>query len=118
MPAKKLKKHCFALDLKEDSKSIASYREHHKNVWPEIIESITGTGIEKLEIYLAGNRLFMIMETQDHFSFKNKNLSDAENPKVQEWEKLMWKYQQALPFSNPGEKWVLMEEVFNLKKGK
>ncbi|MEQ8812616.1 MAG: L-rhamnose mutarotase, partial [Imperialibacter sp.] len=39
---------------------------------------------------------------------------DANNPKVQEWEKLMWKYQQALPAAKPGEKWLLMDKIFSL----
>jgi L-rhamnose mutarotase len=34
---------------------------------------------------------------------------------VQEWEQLMWKYQQALPGSKPGEKWRLMEKIFDLR---
>ncbi|OYX85880.1 MAG: hypothetical protein B7Y83_03325 [Flavobacteriales bacterium 32-34-25] len=40
---------------------------------------------------------------------------DANNPKVQEWEELMWKFQQALPFAKSGEKWMLMEKIFELK---
>jgi L-rhamnose mutarotase len=31
---------------------------------------------------------------------------------VQEWEALMWKYQQALPKVKPGEKWMLMDRIF------
>ena len=38
-------------------------------------------------------------------------LIEAENPKSQEWEALMWKYQQALPCAIKGEKWVLMEQI-------
>jgi L-rhamnose mutarotase len=60
------------------------------------------------------NRLFMIMEVDDSFSFNKKGAMDAANPKVQEWEQLMWKYQQALPGSKPGEKWVLMNKIFEL----
>jgi L-rhamnose mutarotase len=33
---------------------------------------------------------------------------------VQEWERLMWTYQQSLPFAEPGEKWVLAEKIFEL----
>jgi L-rhamnose mutarotase len=33
---------------------------------------------------------------------------------VQEWEELMWKYQQALPCAERGEKWMLMEKIFEL----
>jgi L-rhamnose mutarotase len=56
----------------------------------------------------------MIMEVNDTFSFEQKNAADLANPKVQEWETLMWKYQQALPFAKPGEKWILMDKIFNL----
>jgi len=109
-----MKRHCLALDLKNDPALIEAYKEHHKSVWPEIIKSIKDTGIIDMEIYLHGNRLFMIMETKDSFSFYGKSIQDAANPKVQEWETLMWKYQEALPGAKPGEKWVLMEKVFGL----
>ena len=39
---------------------------------------------------------------------------DEANPKVQVWENLMWQYQQSLPWSKPGEKWILMEKMFDL----
>ncbi|MEY2835314.1 MAG: L-rhamnose mutarotase, partial [Bacteroidota bacterium] len=32
------------------------------------------------------------------------------------WEALMDTYQQRLPWSSDGDKWVLMHEIFNLKK--
>ena len=107
-------RYCFALDLKDDAKLIAEYEMYHQKVWPEIIESITSSGIESLDIYRVSNRLFMIMETNEFFSFEAKGQADAENPKVQEWETLMWNYQQALPGAKPGEKWLLMERIFKL----
>jgi L-rhamnose mutarotase len=109
-----MKRYCFALDLVDDEALIAKYEEYHAAVWPEIIKSITDSGIEVLDIYRAGNRLFMIMEVNDIFSFEQKNAADLANPKVQEWETLMWKYQQALPFAKPGEKWILMDKIFSL----
>jgi L-rhamnose mutarotase len=33
---------------------------------------------------------------------------------VQEWEDLMWRYQQALPSAREGEKWLLMDKIFEL----
>lgn len=30
-------------------------------------------------------------------------------------EKLMWKFQKALPEAKPGEKWLLMERIFKLE---
>jgi len=109
-----MKRHCLALDLKDDSKLIREYEEYHQKVWPEIVKSLTDSGIVDMEIYRVGNRMFMIMETEDSFSFDKKAKMDAANVKVQEWEDLMWNYQQALPLAKPGEKWMLMERVFKL----
>lgn len=109
-----MKRFCLALDLKDDPKLIAEYESYHRAVWPEILQSIRDSGILHMEIYSTGNRLFMIMETRDDFSFDSKSTSDAVNPKVQEWETLMWKYQQALPHANPGEKWKMMDLIFSL----
>jgi len=109
-----MKRFCLALDLKEDPALIAEYEACHKRVWPEIIKSIKDAGILSMEIYRTGNRLFMIMETTDEFSFEKKSSLDASNSNVQQWEELMWKYQQALPHAKPGEKWVLMERIFQL----
>ncbi|TXG39020.1 L-rhamnose mutarotase [Seonamhaeicola maritimus] len=110
-----LKRYCLALDLVDDSESIAAYKKYHKNVWPEIEKSITDSGIKTIEIYCIDNRLFMILEVDDSFSFERKGKMDADNPKVQEWETLMWKYQQALPTAKEGEKWLLMDKIYQLK---
>jgi L-rhamnose mutarotase len=107
-------RYALALDLQDDEKLIAEYEQYHQAVWPEIIESIANSGIADMEIYRIGNRLFMIMEVNEHFSFQAKAEADLENFKVQEWEKLMWKYQKALPLAKPGEKWLLMDRIFKL----
>ncbi|WP_448702022.1 L-rhamnose mutarotase [Mucilaginibacter sp. AW1-3] len=109
-----MNKYCLALDLVNDPALIAEYEQYHRNVWPEIIASIKDSGINNMEIYRFGDRLFMIMETNDTFSFERKGAMDAANPKVQEWEQLMWKYQQAIPGAKPGEKWVFMDKIFQL----
>lgn len=108
------KKFCLALDLKDDPELIKEYKSFHKNVCPEIIKSIKDSGISVLDIYCTGNRLFMIIEADENFSFEKKSTMDNKNPKVLEWEKLMWKFQQALPWAKPGEKWILMEKIFEL----
>jgi L-rhamnose mutarotase len=107
-------RYCLALDLKDDPALIAEYERYHERLWPEIDASIRNYGITDMEIYRIGNRLFMVMETDETFSFAIKAAADATNPKVQEWEALMWQYQQALPMAKPGEKWVLIERIFKL----
>lgn len=109
-----MKRYCLALDLIDDPTLIAEYEKYHEHSWPENLQAIKDAGIEVMEIYRTGNRMFMIMETQNDFSFEAKAEKDKANPKVQEWEQLMWKYQQALPHAKPGEKWMVMNKIFEL----
>lgn len=106
----------MTVELKNDPELIREYEEHHKAVWPEIISSIKDAGIENMQIYRYGTRLFMIMEVNDNFSFEKKRLADINNVTVQEWEELMWKYQQPLEGTAKGEKWILMDKIFELKE--
>lgn len=109
------RRYCLTLDLKKDSALIAEYKRFHKKIWPEIAESIRNAGVEVMEIYLLGTRMFMIMEVNETFSFEKKAKSDRANPKVQEWEALMWRFQQPLEGADPGEKWIRMERIFKLE---
>jgi L-rhamnose mutarotase len=93
-----MRRYCLTLDLRDDAGLIAEYEQLHREVWPEIRESILSSGIERMQIYRFSNRLCMVMA----------------DPQVQKWENLMWKFQQAVPGSKPGEKWVLMDKIFEL----
>lgn len=110
-----MKRYCLALDLKNDPQLIEKYKWHHapENLWPQINENIKAAGVMDMEIYLFGNRMFMIMEVDDTFSFERMNEIN-QHPKSVEWEDLMWGFQQAVPGAQPGEKWVLMDLVFKL----
>lgn len=109
------RRYCLTLDLKDDPALIAEYKRHHEKVWPEILKSIRDSGIEDLEIYWVGTRLFMIMEVNGTFTFEKKSQADLRDPKVQQWEELMWKFQKPLPGAAPGEKWLLMDRIFKLE---
>ena len=111
-----MKCYALALDLVEDQCLIAEYEALHQNenCWPEVKHSIMEAGIRDMRIYRTGNRLFMVMEVDETFSFAKKAEMDANNEKVQEWEQLMWRYQKPLPWADPNEKWVLMDLIYSL----
>src|SRR5438045_9757915 len=87
---------CMTLDLKDDPKLIAEYKRHHDEIWPEVTRSIKDSGIEEMEIYLLGTRMFMIMQVNESFSFEAKANGDEFNPIVHNWEKQKWGYQAVL----------------------
>ncbi|HLL96290.1 MAG TPA: L-rhamnose mutarotase [Spirosoma sp.] len=107
-------RYVLALDLKNDPVLITEYERYHEAVWPEVLQSMRDAGITNMEIYRVENRLVLLMDTAEDFSLERKADIDAANPTVQAWETLMWRYQQALPSAQPGQKWVIMEKIFQL----
>jgi L-rhamnose mutarotase len=109
---------CFALDLKHDLKTIDAYKKWHEPGAPPaaVTRAIRAAGVESLEIYLCGNRLFMVMEVGPEFSPAAKAAADAADSDVQAWERLMWNFQQPLPWAAPGQKWVPAEMIYDLAR--
>eukprot|EP01083_Nonionella_stella_P050139 133465_1 len=117
---------CFACDLKDDPNLITKYIQHHKEVWPKVKEDIQHQGIENMEIFHTGDRLFMIVTPTEKFTTDNGDFSWEKSSKVanrddetvrilKKWEELMDVYQKRLPFAETGEKWVMMSKIFSLK---
>ena len=109
-----IRRWCLALDLRDDPASIAEYCRYHERIWPEVAASIRGAGIVSMEIWRTGNRLTMVMETDERFDPAAKAAADAADPKIREWEALMSRLQQPLPWAEPGQKWTPMERIFDL----
>jgi len=109
---------CFAVDLKDDPQVIESYKRWHAPGGPPagVTRSLRDAGIAVLEIYLIGNRLFMIMEVEPHYSADAKARADATNEDVQRWNALMDTLQQSLPFASDvsAGKWRQMECIYTL----
>jgi L-rhamnose mutarotase len=106
----------YALDLKNDPNLIAEYEQWHRadRAWPEIVRSLRVAGIDEAEIYRTGNRLVLILDVSEEFDPAAKAAADAADTRVQAWETLMWQYQQALPWAEPGQKWVPMSRIYSL----
>ena len=111
-----MKRYCLTLDLKGDPTLIERYKEYHapENLRPDIMQHIRSAGVESMEIYLFGTRMCMIMEVNEDFTFARMDALNQQSEENQEWENLMWVFQQAVPGAKPGEKWVLMDKIFEL----
>jgi len=109
-------RYCLALDLHPDPELQRTYRIWHQpGRTPEaVIRSIRAAGITAMTIHQVGNRLFMIMDTDESFSAERKAEADAGDPDVVAWETLMDSFQKRLPHAAPGQKWVPAETIFDL----
>ncbi len=107
---------CLTLDLKDDPDLIREYIHWHKpeNIWPEIPSGIKEVGIQSMEIYRLGTRLFMIIEAGPQFNFDRDMARLATLPLQQEWEAFVSKFQKSTPGETSSEKWKLMEKMFEL----
>jgi L-rhamnose mutarotase len=109
-------RHCLLLDLVDDPELIAEYRQWHAPGGPPaaVTRSIREAGILDMEIWQAGGRLVMIMETGADFDPEAKARRDSADPDVQAWEKLMDRFQSRLPFAPEGAKWVPTTRIYAL----
>ena len=110
------KRYCQTLDLKDDPELIAEYRKRHteNEAWPEVLQGIRSIGILEMEIYILGNRLFMIVETPLDFDWDEAFARLAALPRQEEWETYMSIFQVARPGATSAEKWRMMERIFHL----
>jgi L-rhamnose mutarotase len=111
-----MKTYCFALDLKNDALLIAEYKRYHEteHIWPEVVDSIKSHGVLREQIFLLGTRMVLVLFTSDEFELQEKAQHDLGNVRLQDWEKLMWSYQQSLPEADPTQKWVQMDKIFDV----
>ena len=110
------KRYCLALDLKDNPELIEQYKYWHRpdKIWPEIPRGIREVGFTEMDIFLKGTRMFMIVEAGDGVDFDKTMVRLAALPRQKEWEVFVAQFQQPLPEARPGEKWMMMEQVFKL----
>jgi len=106
------------LTLKDDAQLIKEYKEAHARgaVWPEITQGMLDVGILDMEIYLAGTRLFMIMDTVPDFNHEKAMADLATKPRQSEWEKAMSRFQRTSTDANADEKWQMIERIYKLNE--
>ena len=114
-----MNRHVMTLDLKDDPRGIAAYRRHHREIWPEVRDSLLRVGVLRLDIYALERRLVMVMDTREGFDLERSFAAHAaSDPRCAEWEELMKTFQQPPPGARAGELWTAMENVFHLERGR
>lgn len=112
----KFKRYCKTLELKNDPELIESYKKVHAKgaAWQEITQGMREVGIVNMEIYLDGNRLFMIMDTLPEFNHDLAMEELAGKPRQKEWEEYVSQFQKSSAIATADEKWRLIEQIYKL----
>lgn len=110
-----MKQYGLTLNLKDDPSIIEKYKMYHQDAWPETLSGLKAVGITKMNIYLLGRQLFMVMETEDNFDIERDFPRYLEqDPRCKEWDELMRTFQEPVKEAKDGEWWAQMELVFEL----
>lgn len=108
---------CLMLDLKDEPESIARYEDLHREIWPEVARHLREQGVIDMLIFRLGTRLCMLMETDDRrYDAQRMARAEATNPRVVEWEALMWQFQSPTPWTPTGRKWTEAACIFDLSR--
>lgn len=108
--------HAQCIDLADDPAAIEDYLAAHRAV-PEAVErALREIGIERMEIFRHGTRLFMRIETREGFDPARDYQRYASIPEAVEWDARMRVFQRPVPGAAPGEWWTTMEPVYELPR--
>ena len=110
-----MKTFAYTLELVDEPGSIANYIEHHKKVWPEVLNGIRASGVLRSKIFLLGNRLFLIVEAEDSYD-AGMLQTYASGPKEKEWDDLMRTFQKPVREAKEGEWWAEMDLIYDLEQ--
>lgn len=109
-----MQRFCLTLAMYPDPELIAEYKERHRHVWPEVLQSLRDAGVLDMQIYLQESRLTMVLETTDEFTLERKGEMDRANPVVMQWEREMAKFQAVDPATDASARWQRLDCVFSL----
>lgn len=102
-------------DLVADAQLAQEYMDHHATQWekwPELTRGFCNAGFQQLLLYRNGRQLMLVISIPKGESLDALNPKTTENnPRVNDWNALMKKYQQGITGTKAGEVWVLFQPL-------
>jgi L-rhamnose mutarotase len=95
----------LTLLLQDDPEKIASYKAHHRAVWPEVKSRLQECGVQGMHIFLRGTRLFMYLTTDDDFDPARDFTRINDDPVSARWNELMPPRCAEASSTNGGRRW-------------
>jgi len=106
-----MKRVAFILKVKQDK--LAEYKEHHKKVWPEMLDALRRTGWRNYSLFLRDDGLlFGHFEAEESFQASLDGMAREEVNK--RWQDFMAPYFEGLGGAHADRNMQELEEVFHL----
>jgi hypothetical protein len=106
-------------NLVEDKKLQKEYLDYHATQfekWPEIARGFCNAQFQQLLIFRNGRQLILVISIPKGESLDKLNPKTVENnPRVDDWNNLMKKYQVGIEGTKKGEVWVFLKQVLKSK---
>ena len=102
-------------NLVEDEKLQKEYVDYHTTQfekWPEIAKGFCNADFQQLQVFKNGRQLMLVISIPKGESLDKLNPKTTENnPRVDDWNNLMKKYQTGIEGAKPGEVWIFLNKV-------
>lgn len=106
-----MKRVAFLLKVREDK--VEEYKEHHRTVWPEMLDALRRNGWHNYSLFMGKDGLlFGYFETPESLQAALAGMAKEEvNAR---WQDLMAPYFEGLGSAHADENMIELEEVFHL----
>lgn len=102
-------------NLVADEKSQKEYVDYHSTQfekWPEIAKGFCNADFQQLQVFKNGRQLMLVISIPKGKTLDELNPKTTENnPRVDDWNALMKKYQTGIEGTKPGEVWIFLKKV-------
>jgi len=102
-------------NLVADTKMQDEYLNYHATQfqkWPEVSRGFCNAQFQQLLVFKNGRQLMLVISIPKGASLDKLNpLTSKNNPRVDDWNKIMSKYQEGIPGTKKGETWVFLKGV-------
>jgi len=114
-PVEKWDNIIMTANLVEDTTLQNEYIEYHRTQfekWPEISKGFCNANFQQLLVFRNGRQLMLVISIPKGESLDKLNPKTTENnPRVNEWNALMSKYQEGIEDAPKGTTWVMFEKM-------
>ncbi|SFD24571.1 L-rhamnose mutarotase [Spirosoma endophyticum] len=104
-------------NLVADPKLQNEYLDYHATQfekWPEVAKGFCNANFQQLLLYRNGRQLMLVISVPKGESLDKLNPKTTDNnPRVDEWNARMKKYQEGISGTKPGEVWVELKAIKN-----